>query len=250
MSDQKNYGLIGKKLSHTFSPRYFNDFFEKNAIKAQYAAYEMDDLSGILELISSEKLLGFNVTIPYKSDIIEYLDVIDTEAAEIGAVNSVRVYDGRLYGYNTDVYGFIKSFTETWPHHYLPAGALVLGTGGASKAVTYGLKKLGVKTKLISRNTPGCATYEDIDSKMIEEYPLIVNTSPLGMHPMTNAKPPIPYSLLTEKNMLYDLIYNPQKTLFLSEGVLRKCVTLNGYNMLIYQAEKSWQIWNENFDKT
>jgi shikimate dehydrogenase len=242
----KVYGLIGYPLSHSFSKGFFAEKFQREHI--QQCVYEnfpiptIADLSTLLE--QQPQLCGLNVTIPYKEVVMPYLDELSDAAAKIKAVNCIRFHNGKKIGYNTDVIGFKKSLQPfLQPHH---TQALVLGTGGAAKAVMYVLDELGIKYTLVSRTGgEGVITYASINEEIIASHTLIVNTSPLGMYPNTDVAPQLPYEYITSRHLLYDLIYNPEKTLFLQKGVERGAVIKNGHEMLILQAEASWDIWNE-----
>ena len=239
------YGLIGKKLGHSFSEKFFSDKFCHEGIEVSYRNFELesiDKISGMLR--ENPNLQGFNVTIPYKQEIIPYLTDIEGVAKEIMAVNCVKVVDGKLYGYNTDVYGFRRSLLgfigDNRPK------ALVLGTGGASKAVDYVLKESGIVYRTVSRsNKNGDMTYDDIksDPTILSSCRLIVNTTPLGMYPDIETAPDIPYDVLTPEHYLFDLVYNPERTLFMKKGEEYGARTINGYEMLVGQAERSWDIW-------
>ncbi|MGB4293916.1 MAG: shikimate dehydrogenase [Bacteroidales bacterium] len=245
----RKYGLIGYPLEHSFSKKYFAEKFRNEGIEdASYDNYPLKSVKEFEKLIKEEKeLFGLNVTIPYKQEVIPFLDSVDTEASEVGAVNVIKIYRYGdkivLKGYNTDIYGFresLKPFLNRKVSH-----ALVLGTGGSSKAVAYVLGKLSIKVIFVSRiKKPECITYEDINEEVIDTTMLIVNTTPVGMYPMIDNKPDIPYHLLSTSHILYDLIYNPEQTLFLKEGLKRGCTIINGLEMLRLQAEKSWEIWN------
>jgi shikimate dehydrogenase len=239
----KQYGLIGYPLSHSFSPQFFNNKFDREGVDAHYDVYPLSDVKEIKNLLKNHSFSGLNVTIPYKESIIPYLDRIDDEAALIGAVNTIRFEDGKTTGYNTDVFGFEKSLMALISHPSNVKGALVLGTGGSAKAVWYVLQKLNILYLTVSRSR-GQLTYADIDSAVINDYPLIVNTTPVGMYPNVTNAPDLPYALIGKNNFLYDLVYNPQKTLFLSEGISRDASVKNGQDMLIYQAERAYEIWN------
>ena len=236
-------GLIGYPLGHSFSPKYFSRKFEAlNIADSEYKAYPIEKIEMIEDVIQTG-VTGLNVTIPYKEEVIPFLDELSEEAREIGAVNTIKINEGRKVGYNTDIYGFEESLKG------LLAGAkvenaLILGTGGASKAVKFVLKKLGINFTIVSRRKP-FLTYEEIGKNIIEDNHLIINTTPLGMAPNEEQLPSLPYSELTEKHFLYDLIYNPEKTLFLKQGELQGCAIKNGHEMLILQAEKAWDIWNQ-----
>ncbi len=244
----KKFGLIGKTLKHSFSKTFFTDKFQKENINAQYELYELDTVGKVEELVKDPDLIGLNVTIPYKEEIIPYLNDIDPTAKAIGAVNTIKIShnDGKttLKGYNTDLIGF----SDTLKLHLKPyhKKALILGTGGASKAVLFALKQLNIKTTYVSR-TPheGALTYQDLDEKVMEEYLLIVNCSPVGMFPHVDEAPNIPYDLLTDKHYLYDLVYNPLHTQFCQKGEEKGAVTKNGLEMLYGQAIASWKIWND-----
>jgi shikimate dehydrogenase len=240
------YGLIGYPLTHSFSGKYFAEKFENEKLSDhRYDLFPLKTLVEFPDLIASHKdLCGLNVTIPYKEQIIPYLDSLSETAARIGAVNTISIRNGKLLGDNTDAYGFEQSLKNWLQSTALPLGALVLGTGGAAKAVQFALQNLAIPYLLVSRNQDkGDCTYKDIDESMLAQYPLIINTTPLGTFPKTEEAPPIPYTILQKGNKLYDLVYNPGKTLFLKRGSDRGCATLNGLNMLILQAERSWKIW-------
>lgn len=239
----KHFGLIGRTLGHSFSQRYFTEKFRREGIDAQYRNYEMPDVSGVRPLIQSvPELVGLNVTIPYKRDVIPLLRSLSHEAHDIGAVNVVRIRDMR--GFNTDVVGFRESLRPLLqPHH---TRALVLGTGGASLAVKHGLHQLGIETQSVSRTrTVDTITYTDLDSEVMKSHTVIVNCTPLGTYPDTLACPDIPYHMLTPRHLLFDLVYNPAETLFLRRGREQGATITNGYQMLIIQAEAAWKIWNE-----
>jgi shikimate dehydrogenase len=239
----KKYGLIGKKLSHTFSPSYFAEKFYKEEIKnVSYTAFELEKIENVCSLIDSG-IDGFNVTIPYKTSIIPYLDKICGDAAAINAVNTVKQVDGKYIGYNSDTFGFetsLKEFIEGNGVNH----AMVLGTGGASKAIAFVLNNMNISYDLVSRKEP-YLTYANIDESTIENCDLIINTTPLGMFPNIDKCPDIPYQYLSSKHFLFDLVYNPKNSLFLKVGLKHNCKIKNGHDMLIYQAEKSWEIWNQ-----
>ena len=239
-----HYGLIGKSLKHSFSKDYFTSKFERAHIDADYSLCELANIEEIKDVFS-KKWQGLNVTIPYKEAIIPFLDELDETAQKVGAVNTIRfLSDGRLKGYNTDVIGFEQTLKPLLkPYH---TNALVLGTGGASKAVTYVLKRLGINFKLVSRTkTAERLCYTDLSQSLIESNLLIVNTTPIGMHPNINVQPPIPYQFLSNRHLLYDLVYNPLQTKFLSNGKAVGATTQNGLAMLEAQAEASYKIWKE-----
>lgn len=244
------YGLIGKSLEHSFSPVYFKEKFEREGISdAFYNLYPLKTINEFNQLITDfTELSGLNVTIPYKQEIIPFLDDMDENAKEIGAINTIKFlwYESKLQlkGYNTDYMGFMESIKPILSkHHRL---ALVLGTGGSSLAVIYALKKLGIKVSQVSREpeSENILSYQDIDDHVIKEHQIIVNTTPLGMYPDISQHPQIPYHAITKDHLLYDLIYNPKQTEFLGKGMVLGAQTKNGFEMLIKQAEFSWKIWN------
>lgn len=247
MKPKRLFGLVGYPLSHSFSPRYFAQKFTQEQINdAEYLAFEEADLHGFLSNSrTNERLIGFNVTIPYKEGIIPLLDSISEAASYIGAVNTVkRNSNGQLTGYNTDVMGFQDSLEPLLKAHHTKA--MILGTGGAAKAVHYVLKQLNISPLLVSRRKgAGHVTYDQITPKMIENYPIIVNTTPLGMHPNTETFPALPYQAITPNHLAYDLVYNPEKTSFLDKAEQQGATIKNGLEMLHIQAEKSWKIWNQ-----
>lgn len=246
----KIYGILGYPLEHSFSKDYFNNKFKEEGIDAQYKNLEIPHISDLKKVLNDHPtLVGFNVTSPFKEQIIPYLDRIEAEAKEIQAINCVKVERDSnnkaiLIGRNADMYGFVDSIQEELSSDHQKA--LVLGTGGAAKAAVYGLKSIGVQPQLVSRvKTSQTITYNDLTQEVMDAYKLIVNCTPLGMLPDTNTKAPLPYHRLNSSHFLYDMIYNPEVTAFLAEGVKRGCKTKNGYDMLIQQAIKSWEIWTE-----
>jgi shikimate dehydrogenase len=241
----KQYGLIGYPLEHSFSPDYFNTKFKNEIIDADYKTYPLNNIKEFAALISKLDFSGLNVTIPYKEAILPYLDEVDIVAKTIGAVNTIAFKNGKTKGYNTDCYGFENSLLSLIDDPKQIHGALILGTGGASKAVQYVLQKLTIPYHLISRANKDTIHYLDISKALFSSINLIINTTPLGMSPSIKNKPEIPYEWLNEKYFLYDLIYNPEKTIFLSEGLKMGCKIKNGHDMLILQAEKAWHIWNQ-----
>ncbi len=242
------YGLIGHPLAHSFSQGYFTDKFQSENINAVYLNFDLASIDEFPEVIAAHPTLrGLNVTIPYKQKIIPFLDEIDKEAQAIGAVNVVRVEHrgsrSRLMGFNTDAIGFYQSLQPLLqPHHQR---ALILGTGGASRAIHYVLtKKLGIECVFVSRfERPDTVSYDKIDEQALQDYPLVVNCTPLGMFPKVNDCPPIPYEALSTRNLLFDLVYNPDTTLFMKKGAERGATVKNGLEMLILQAIASWQHW-------
>ena len=246
----KKFGIIGFPLGHSFSPGYFNEKFKNENIDAHYDKYELPvitDLQAILDY--TPELCGFNVTIPYKEKVMSYLDNVSPEARAIGAVNVVKVIHTekgttRLEGYNSDIIGFSRSIKPLLKETHKKA--LILGTGGASKAVNYGLKQLGLDTMLVSRSKKNdTITYDQITPELLKEYTVIVNCTPCGMAPHFDECPDIPYESLNAEHLLYDLIYNPDETLFLKKGSQQGATTKNGLEMLLLQAEAGWEIWNK-----
>ncbi len=243
------YGLIGYPLGHSFSRSFFNDKFEAEGINAQYLNFEIPSIDEFPEVIAANpELRGLNVTIPYKQKVMSFLDEISPEARAIGAVNVAKVEhfgnETKLTGFNSDVIGFVRSIEPLLkPHH---KKALILGTGGASKAIHYGLtEKLGLETVFVSRyERPDCVTYENLDADAVKEYEVIVNCTPSGMYPHTDECPKLPYEAMTSNNLLYDLVYNPDETLFMKKGAAQGAVVKNGLEMLILQALASWDFWN------
>lgn len=245
------YGLLGYPLGHSFSARYFADKFARLGLEARYVNFEYPTVeSGLQALRQAEGLQGFNVTIPFKEQIIPWLDGLSDEAREIGAVNVVKVVRDaagrpRFYGYNSDIIGFMRSFRPGFapsPRHR----ALVLGTGGASKAVLTGLRRLGFRAQPVSRTArPGVWSYAQLDPCVLSDYPVWINCTPLGMYPQVGTLPDLPYGALTSSHYLYDLVYNPETTAFLRQGLQHGARVRNGLEMLHLQAEAAWQIWNE-----
>jgi shikimate dehydrogenase len=247
----RKFGLIGYPLGHSFSRKYFSDkFLREDITDCSYENYPLQEIDLFRELISNESdLAGLNVTIPYKSDIIDYLDGISHEASEIGAVNVIKFKRSKgslvLYGYNSDVTGI----RDTLYPYKTPSlqNAIVLGTGGSSKAVCFVLEKLGINIIRVSRNRrEGIISYADLTPALIETSGLIVNTTPLGMYPDIEQYPDLDYSLLTSKHILFDLVYNPEITSFLRKGSEKGCTVISGLKMLHSQAEKAWEIWNSD----
>ena len=275
------YGLIGYPLGHSFSRKFFTEKFEKEGIDAQYLNFEIPSIEEFPDIIKNNpELRGLNVTIPYKQQVMQYLDDISEEAKAIGAVNVVRIerpspqpspimgretmrnagnkpdglpikgdmsegLRGSLIGYNSDVIGFVESIKPLLkPHH---KKALILGTGGASKAIRYGLeKKLGMKTLFVSRSArEGMITYEEVTAEVLKEYEVIVNCSPVGMYPHVDECPALPYEAMNENNLLYDLVYNPLETLFMKKGAEQGATVKNGLEMLHLQAIASWKFWEK-----
>ncbi|WP_418877862.1 shikimate dehydrogenase family protein [Xylanibacter rarus] len=242
------YGLIGYPLGHSFSKSYFNEKFENEGINAEYINFEIPTLDSLPEILASNpELKGLNVTIPYKEKVISYLDSISPEARAIGAVNVIRVdhkgNDTYLKGFNNDVIGFTKSIEPLLERFHKKA--LILGTGGASKAINFGLKSLGLETVFVSRfERPGTIQYSQITPDIIQEYNVIVNCTPCGMYPHIDECPQLPYEAMTSKNILYDLLYNPDETLFMKKGAQHGATVKNGLEMLLLQAFASWEFWH------
>lgn len=243
----KIYGLIGKNIGYSFSKKYFTDRFANT--HAENCIYENFDLAEILDfpdlIKSREDLAGLNVTIPYKEAIIPYLDSLSKKAEKIGAVNVIRfTKKGKLKGYNSDYYGFRKSIKSLLKSHHQKA--LILGTGGASKAIAFALEELEIPYAFVSREAhENAIPYERINATTFDNYQIIINTTPLGTSPNTKEFPPIPYEYFTPKHLAYDLIYNPEETQFLKKAKKKGALTKNGLEMLILQAEKAWRIWNQ-----
>lgn len=242
------YGLVGYPLKHSFSYRFFREKFNNEGIDADYNNYELEDINTLPEIIRSDKSLkGLNVTIPYKEKVIAFLDELDDTAQAIGAVNVIKIIrEGdtiKMKGYNTDVIGFRESIAPLIDRNFHKK-ALILGTGGASKAILYGLRNLGIDGKLVSRSSrKGQFTYDDLNDEILQEYRVIVNCSPIGTYPNVDECPAIPYQYLTPNHLLYDLVYNPEVTKFLSKGNNYGAKTKNGAEMLKFQALGAWEIW-------
>ncbi len=237
------YGLIGFPLTHSFSPAYFKMKFAAQHTDATYELFPIKAIREFPELLKSNPdLAGLNVTTPYKDAVMRYLDEIDKVAEEIGAVNCIAFRDGKTIGFNTDAMGFEKSLNSLLkPQH---TQALILGTGGSSKAVAYTLTQLGIPFRKVSRDkTDDVLTYEELSGEVMTRYKLIINTTPVGMYPNVDEAPLIPYENVGEQHLLFDLIYNPEETKFLSLGKARGAVVKNGFEMLQLQAEASWEIW-------
>jgi shikimate dehydrogenase len=242
----KQFGLIGFPLSHSFSRKYFNEKFLKDSIQGvSYENYPIESIEQFKLLFEAPDFMGINVTIPYKQQIIPFLDALDSSAEQIGAVNVVKKNkDGKLIGYNSDYTGFKNSLSQLIPTNFY-SKALILGTGGAAKAVEVALQDLNIEYKYVSRTAKESVySYDQLSSISLDDYLLIINTSPLGMYPNLNEAPDIPYSKITPNHFLYDLIYNPEVTLFMKKGQDQGAKTMNGLAMLIGQAEKAWEIWN------
>ena len=251
MEEKKNkiFGLLGKNISYSFSRGYFAKKFEVLDLKKhEYRNFDIQDIADFPSIIEKVLFLkGMNVTIPYKEEIIQHLDILDKTAKEIGAVNTIKFTKrGNLKGYNTDVVGFENSILPYLKTHH--KFALILGTGGASKAVAYALKKNEIQYKFVSRNPFGKEqiSYEDLTKDVLSKHHIIVNCTPIGTSPDIHLSPNIPYQFLTAQHLLFDLIYNPEISAFLSKGKEKGASIKNGYEMLEMQAEESWRIWNES----
>lgn len=246
----KKYGLIGYPLKHSFSIGYFNEKFKSENIDAEYINFEIPEIKDFSKVISENpELCGLNVTIPYKEQVIPFLDELDKDTEAIGAVNVIKIIREKgkvkLVGYNSDIIGFSQSIEP-----FLAKGehkkALILGAGGASKAVFHGLKNLGIESIYVSRTKQsGMLTYEELTPEVMAEHTIIVNATPVGMFPNEDSCPNIPYELITHKHLLYDLIYNPDTTLFMKKGAAQGAKTKNGLEMLLLQAFAGWEIWNK-----
>ena len=252
MEERKNklFGLLGKNISYSFSRGYFTEKFENLKLKKhKYVNFDIQNIKDFPKIIekNEDDLKGMNVTIPYKEEVIQHLNKLDKTAEKIGAVNTIKFTKrGDLKGYNTDVVGFEKSIYPLLKKHH--KRALILGTGGASKAIAYALKKNDIKFKFVSRNPQKKKEipYQDITEEVLSKYNIIINCTPLGTSPDIEKCPNIPYNSLTDKHLLYDLIYNPEVSTFLKKGLEKGAVIKNGYEMLQLQAEESWRIWNDD----
>jgi shikimate dehydrogenase len=243
----KLYGLIGYPLGHSFSKKYFTDKFEREGFTdCNFEAFPIPSIDEFPDLIKTNPTLkGLSVTIPYKEQVLRFVTELSDEVKYIGAANSIKIVGDKLIAYNTDIAGFQQSFSRHLkPHH---TKALILGTGGASKAVQYVLKQLNIDFLIVTRNEElkeGFINYKMIDEKIMQDYTIIINASPVGTYPNVDVCPDIPYHLITPNHYLFDLVYNPIKTLFLQNGEAKNASIANGYNMLVIQAEESWKIWN------
>jgi len=239
------YGLIGKSLKHSFSKSYFEAKFQKENIKnCVYELFELNEINEIYHLLNRSEIKGLNVTIPYKTSVLPFCDIIDENALNIGAANVLFKNNGKLEAHNTDYIGFEKSLLPLLNPEI--KNAMILGNGGAAKAIIYALQNLNINIIIVGRNE--AVKYTDIDKSMIENHRLIINCTPLGTFPNEAEKPAIPYAFLNENHILYDLVYNPELTAFLKEGKAKNCTIKNGLEMLKIQAEASWKIWNKSLD--
>jgi shikimate dehydrogenase len=242
----RKFGLIGYPLAHSFSQRYFTEKFEREGVSdCSYTAWALPSLADLPALLADGELCGLNVTIPYKEQVLSFLHIQSEVVRAVQACNCIKIAGGRLEGHNTDVIGFGQSLVrKLQPHH---TQALILGTGGSSKAVAYVLEKLGIGYRFVSRN-PRTATndlaYTDVDGPLLQSHTLLINTTPAGMYPHSESCPALPYDAISPRHYLFDLVYNPSQTLFLQKGAARGAQVENGQEMLILQAEESWRIWN------
>lgn len=238
------FGIIGFPLGHSFSRGFFTEKFVREGIDAQYLNFEIPDVAMLGDVLrENPELRGLNVTLPHKQAVIPLLDELSDEAREIGAVNVIRIRDGRLKGFNSDIIGFTESIRPLLqPHH---TKALILGTGGASRAIRVGLSRLGIEWTYVTRSPrEEMLTYSDLTPEVMKEYTVIVNCSPVGMFPKVDQAPAIPYELLTPKHLLFDCVYNPEDTLFMKKGREQGAIVKNGLEMLHLQAVASWEFWN------
>ncbi|WP_396634958.1 shikimate dehydrogenase family protein [Maribacter sp. R86514] len=240
-----NYGLIGKDISYSFSRGYFKKKFEDMGLdQCQYQNFDLQAISEFPTIFeTTENVKGLNITIPYKEEVMAFLDDMDMAAKKIGAVNTIKFTENGLVGFNTDAYGFEKSIEPYLKEHHKKA--LILGTGGASKAIAFVLDELGINFSFVSRSGKNNGyTYSELTNDIIADHTLIINCSPVGTFPKIEEKPAIPYSQINKQHLLFDLIYNPEVTAFLAAGKANGASTCNGHKMLEFQAEKSWEIWN------
>ncbi|RCT55196.1 shikimate dehydrogenase [Winogradskyella sp. KYW1333] len=240
------FGLVGRNISYSFSRGYFAKKFENENLNYSYVNFDLESIDDLLNAINNTpNLKGLNVTIPYKEEVIPLLDKLNKRARKIGAVNTIQFKDNKLIGYNTDYYGFKNSLSPHLKNYH--KCALILGTGGASKAIAYALKKLNIEYTYVSRSKKMAVEYQysDLDDNIITKHQIIINCTPLGTFPNIDHCPSIPYKAITKKHILFDLIYNPEQTKFLKKGHEKGATTINGLKMLELQAEKSWQIWNK-----
>lgn len=244
MLEKRKYGLIGKNINYSFSKKYFNDkFLKENITNCSYENYDLQSIKDFKNIIKDDAIKGLNVTIPYKEEIIELVNKIDPIAKKIGAINTIKIHDKDIIeGYNTDYVGFVMSLKNIISNQ---KKALVLGTGGASKAIIFGLNSIGVKSTIVSRDKrEGVISYSELSKKVIEENTIIINCTPLGTFPEVKECPKIPFEFLSSNHICYDLIYNPEKTKFLLESEKMGATIINGKKMLENQANESWKIWN------
>ncbi len=244
MKKSKKFGLIGKNIDYSFSKKYFSEKFKKENLDYIYSNFDIVNISEIESILQNNSISGYNVTIPYKEEIIKFLDEIDEVAKDIGAVNTIKKIDNTNIGLNTDSIGFEKSLIPLIENK-IPKNALILGSGGASKAVKYVLKKLKINYSTVSRKEGKSEfVYENLNEVILNKFKMIINCSPVGTFPNINNCPNIPYEFLTKDHILYDLVYNPIESLFLKKGRKLGCKTKNGLEMLEIQANESWSVWN------
>jgi len=244
MLEKRKYGLIGKNINYSFSKKYFNDkFLKENIRNCSYENYDLQSIKDFKNIIKDNAIKGLNVTIPYKEEIIELVNKIDPIAKKIGAINTIKIHDKDIIeGYNTDYIGFVMSLKNIISNQ---KKALVLGTGGASKAIIFGLNSIGVESTIVSRDKrEGVISYSELSKKVIEENTIVINCTPLGTFPEVQEYPKIPFEFLSSNHICYDLIYNPEKTKFLLESEKMGATIINGKKMLENQANESWKIWN------
>ncbi|WP_281990399.1 shikimate dehydrogenase family protein [Aquimarina aggregata] len=241
---KKIYGLLGRDIGYSFSKGFFTEKFTKENLDCEYNNFDLKQIENFKEVINDPSIQGLNVTIPYKEEVVSYLDNLDTVAKEIGAVNVIKFEkDKKLTGFNSDYYGFTEALKPLLNKSIKKA--LILGTGGASKAIAYALDKLGITHTFVSRNPDfNELSYIDLDEDIMNEYRLVINCTPLGTHPNIEDFPNIPYEYITENHVFFDLIYNPAETTFMKKGKEKGAKVSNGLQMLILQAQKSWEIWN------
>lgn len=244
----KKLGLLGKNISYSFSQNYFSKKFIEAKIDSDfsYSNFDIQNIDEFTEILKKNpELIGLNVTIPYKETVTPFLDELSDNAKQIGAVNTIKIlHNGKLFGDNTDFYGFNKSLETLIKSHHKKA--LILGTGGAAKAVAFGLKKLNIETVFVSREAKeNCILYSELNQEIFNNFQIVVNCTPIGTFPNLDLCPDIPYEYFTENHIAYDLIYNPEETEFLKRAKENGAKTKNGYDMLVFQAEKAWEIWNE-----
>lgn len=239
----RKFGLLGRNIDYSFSRKYFSDKFSKENINAEYVNFDIDNIESFPGILKNNSISGMNVTIPYKESIIPFLDNLDPHASAIQAVNTVKFEsNGKLTGHNTDYWGFLAAIGPLLKDH---ANALILGTGGASKAIAYALKKEKLEYRFVSRNPkPEMFSYRELDKQLLKKYTLIINCTPLGTYPDTDLAPEIPFDHITEKHLIFDLIYNPSETKLMKLCSEKGAKTMNGLKMLEQQAEKAWEIWN------
>ncbi len=244
MKKSKKFGLIGKNIDYSFSKKYFSEKFKKENLDYTYSNFDIVNISEIESILQNNSISGYNVTIPYKEEIIKFLDEIDEVAKDIGAVNTIKKIDNKNIGFNTDSIGFEKSLLPLIENK-IPKNALILGSGGASKAIKYVLKKLKINYSTVSRKEGKSEfVYENLNEVILNKFKMIINCSPVGTFPNINNCPNIPYKFLTKDHILYDLVYNPIESLFLKRGRNLGCKTKNGLEMLEIQANESWIVWN------